>query len=140
MTISGEQSSVSQKRAVIAFALGTAFFCYAFIQRVAPSVMTSELMREFAVGAAALGSLSAFYFYTYAGIKPPCGMLTDKFGPRKLMAGAALLCAGATLLFAWSDSLTAASLARALIGGTVAFVAGPSGAGIALQTWPINEQ
>jgi predicted enzyme related to lactoylglutathione lyase len=26
------------------------------------------------------------------------------------------------------------------IGGTVAFVAGPSGAGIAVQTWPLTEQ
>ena len=31
------------------------------------------------VGGAALGSLSAFYFYTYAAIQLPVGMLTDRF-------------------------------------------------------------
>ena len=108
-------------QAALAFGLGTLFFGYAFVQRVSPSVMTEELMREFAVGGAALGSLSAFYFYTYAAIQLPVGMLTDRFGPRKLMSVAAALCALAALVFAQSESLLGASIGRALIGGTVAF-------------------
>jgi len=83
--------------------------------------MTAELMRDFAVGGAALGSLSAFYFYAYASIQLPVGMLTDHFGPRKLMSFAAALCALASLGFALSDSVLTASIGRALIGGTVAF-------------------
>jgi len=113
--------SVSRQRAVTAFVLGTLFFAYAFIQRVSPSVMTNELMRDFAVGGAALGSLSAFYFYAYASIQLPVGMLTDHFGPRKLMSVAAALCALASIGFGLSDSVFTASLGRALIGGTVAF-------------------
>ena len=113
--------TVSTRQAAIAFALGTLFFGYAFVQRVSPSVMTAELMRDFAVGGAALGSLSAFYFYAYASIQLPVGMLTDHFGPRKLMSFAAALCALASLGFALSDSVLTASLGRALIGGTVAF-------------------
>lgn len=112
---------VSPQKAMIAFGLGTLFFGYAFVQRVSPSVMTTELMRDFGVGGAALGSLSAFYFYAYASIQLPVGMLTDHFGPRKLMSLAACLCAIATVLFALSDSLVAASIGRALIGATVAF-------------------
>ncbi|MEM7292798.1 MAG: MFS transporter [Pseudomonadota bacterium] len=112
---------VSPRAAILAFALGAIFFNYAFIQRVSPSVMTHELMRDFSVGAAALGSLSAFYFYAYAGIQLPVGVLTDRFGPRKLMGVAAFFCAFASLAFAYSDSLWAASIARAMVGGTVAF-------------------
>jgi MFS family permease len=117
----GPQVEVSRSTAVIAFLLGALFFGYAFIQRVSPSVMTAELMREFSVGATALGSLSAFYFYTYASIQLPVGMLTDRFGPRKLMSAAAGLCAFASIGFALSDSIVTASIGRALIGGTVAF-------------------
>ena len=106
---------------MVAFLLGTLFFGYAFTQRVAPSVMTNELMRDFAVGGAALGSLSAFYFYAYAGIQLPVGMLLDRFGPRKLMSAALVLCALASFAFAYSETLTAASIGRLLIGGTVAF-------------------
>ncbi len=114
-------ATVNRRQAIIAFSLGTLFFGYAFVQRVSPSVMTSELMRDFAVGGAALGSLSAFYFYAYASIQLPVGMLTDHFGPRKLMSFAAALCALASVGFAFSDSVLTASLGRALIGGTVAF-------------------
>ncbi len=113
--------SVTPQRAIVAFTLGTLFFAYAFIQRVSPSVMTNELMRDFAVGGAALGSLSAFYFYAYASIQLPVGMLTDHFGPRKLMSVAAALCALASVGFGLSDSILTASLGRALIGATVAF-------------------
>ncbi len=116
-----EAASISRSQAVIAFTWGTLFFGYAFVQRVSPSVMTDELMREFAVGGAALGSLSAFYFYAYASIQLPVGMLTDRFGPRKLMSFTAALCALASIAFAMSDSLLMASIGRALIGGTVAF-------------------
>jgi len=114
-------SPVTPRRAIIAFALGTLFFGYAFVQRVSPSVMTNELMRDFAVGGAALGSLSAFYFYAYASIQLPVGMLTDRYGPRKLMSFAVGLCAIASAGFALSDSVFTASIGRALIGGTVAF-------------------
>ena len=116
-----QAAPVSRSQATIAFALGTLFFGYAFVQRVSPSVMTDELMREFAVGGAALGSLSAFYFYTYASIQLPVGMLTDRYGPRKLMSFTAALCALASIGFAFSDSVLTASIGRALIGGTVAF-------------------
>lgn len=108
-------------RAVFAFALGCLFFGYAFLQRVAPSVMTEELMRAFSVGGAALGSLSAFYFYAYAGMQLPVGLLIDRYGPRRLMAGAMATCMIGSLLFATADTLALASLGRALIGGAVAF-------------------
>lgn len=97
------------------------FFSYAFIQRVAPSVVTDELMRDFSVGAASLGILSGAYFYTYAALQLPVGLLTDRYGPRKLMAGAAIVCALASLGFANSETLLVASFYRALIGGAVAF-------------------
>ena len=113
--------SVSRTRAWAAFVLGTMYFGYAFAQRVAPSVMTGELMRDLAVGGAALGSLSAFYFYAYAGLQLPVGVLIDRFGPRKLLSTALLLCAFASVGFAWSETVLGASIGRGLIGGTVAF-------------------
>ena len=89
------------------------FFFYAWVLRVAPSVMVEELMRDFAVGAAVLGNLSAAYFYGYAGMQIPVGVLLDRFGPRRLVAVAALLCAGGCVLFAtgtrWRPSPPAGS-------------------------------
>ncbi|RPI32123.1 MAG: MFS transporter, partial [Hyphomicrobiaceae bacterium] len=56
---------------LLAWATASLFFFYAWIMRVAPSVMVEELMREFAVGAGVLGNLSAAYFYGYAGMQIP---------------------------------------------------------------------
>ena len=117
----GVLPTVTRGRALTAFTLGTLFFGYAFTQRVAPSVMTNELMGEFEVGGAALGALSAFYFYAYAGVQIPVGMLLDRLGPRKLMSGALLLCALASIGFSYSETLTTAAIGRFFIGGTVAF-------------------
>ncbi len=121
MNTNSPSTEVTRRSAIVAFSLGAIFFGYAFMQRVAPSIMTNELMRDFAVGGAALGSLSAFYFYAYASIQLPVGMLTDRYGPRKLISFAAAVCALASIGFAISDSLLVASLCRALIGASVAF-------------------
>jgi MFS family permease len=83
--------------------------------------MVEELMRDFAVGGAVLGHLSAAYFYGYAGMQIPVGVLLDRFGPRRLMALAALVCAGGCVLFAMSTSLAVATAGRFLIGASAAF-------------------
>lgn len=117
MTLTG----VSNPRALLAFSLGCTFFAYAFVQRVAPSVMVDELMRDFAVGGAVLGNLSAFYFYAYSGVQVPVGILMDRYGPRRLLTFTLLLCTVGCTLFAFATDVATASIARALIGGSVAF-------------------
>ena len=101
--------------------VGALFFFYAWVLRVSPSVMINELMTEFAVSGALLGHLSALYFYGYAGMQIPVGVALDRFGPRRLMTGAALLCSLGTLLFALSDTLTGVSVGRLMIGIGAAF-------------------
>ena len=97
------------------------FFFYAWVLRVAPSVMVEELMRDFAVGAAVLGNLSAAYFYGYAGMQIPVGLLLDRFGPRRLIMIATIVCAGGCVLFASGHSLAAVTAGRFLIGASAAF-------------------
>ena len=106
---------------LLGWLVGSLFFFYAWILRVSPSVMVEELMRDFAVGGAVVGNLSALYFYGYAGMQIPVGLLLDRFGPRRLMTAAAGLVAVASLLFSWSQGLVGASLARFLIGARCAF-------------------
>ena len=105
----------------LAFALGALFFFYAFVQRVSPSVMVEDLMRDFAVGGAILGNLSAFYFYAYAGLQVPIGVLMDRVGPRRLMTAAALTCAAGGVLFALSSGVHGAYICRLLIGAGAGF-------------------
>ena len=105
--------------------LGAAFYLIGFYQRVAPAVITRELMSEFTLGAAALGNLAAFYYYSYVAMQIPAGVLADRWGPRRVLTAGAAVAAAGTLLFALAPGYAAAGLGRLLIGGSVgvAFVA-----------------
>ena len=71
--------------------LGAALYFIGFYQRVAPAVITSELTDAFALTAAGLGNLSAFYFYSYVAMQIPTGILADKLGPRRLLTAGAII-------------------------------------------------
>lgn len=100
--------------------LGAALYLIGFFQRVAPAVITTELMQEFQINAAALGHLSAFYFYSYVAMQIPTGILSDTLGPRKLLSAGAFVAGIGTLMFAMSDTYMLAGIGRFLIGASVA--------------------
>ena len=100
--------------------LGALFYLMGFYHRVAPAVITEDLMRSFSINAAALGNMSAFYFYSYVAMQIPTGMLADRWGPRKLLTTGALVAGIGTLVFAFSENIVWANIGRLLIGGSVA--------------------
>lgn len=100
--------------------LGALFYLAGFFQRVAPAVMTEELMRDFHISAAGLGHLSGLYFYAYVAMQIPTGILADTLGPRKLLTAGCLVAGLGTLLFALSPGFAGAGLGRLFIGGSVA--------------------
>ena len=106
------------------WSLAALSFGYAFFHRVAPSVMVSELMGEFAIGGAMLGTLSALYFYPYVLLQIPLGALLEQFGTRLLLGCAVLLTAAGTFLFGAAEAIEFAYLGRVLIGigSSVAFL------------------
>lgn len=99
--------------------LSASLYLAGFFQRVAPAVMTRELMAEFAIAAAALGNLSAFYLYGYVAMQIPTGLMVDRFGARRVLACGAAVAACGSFLFAVAPNLTLASVGRLLIGGSV---------------------
>ena len=99
---------------------GAVFYLLAFFHRVAPAVITGELMREFHINATALGNLSAFYFYSYVAMQIPTGILADRWGPRRLLTLGALLAALGAVVFALAPGIAWAAAGRLLIGGSVA--------------------
>ena len=91
-----------------------------FFQRMAPAVMVDELMREFDISGALMGNLSAAYFYSYAAMQIPSGLLVDKIGPRRLSSFACLVSGFGVLTFAWGPNIWFAYAGRFLIGASVA--------------------
>ncbi len=122
---SRERAYPPLRLAIAVWGLGAAFYLIGFYQRVAPAVITRELMREFALGAGALGNLAAFYYYSYVAMQIPAGVLADRWGPRRVLTVGAVVAAAGSLLFALAPGYATAGLGRLLIGASVgvAFVA-----------------
>ena len=72
------------------------------------------------IGAAALGNLSALYFYSYVAMQIPTGIIADLWGPRRLLSTGALVAGIGTLLFALAPGMLLVGLGRLLVGASVA--------------------
>jgi MFS family permease len=105
---------------IVVWSIPAVFYLLAFFLRSSPAVMTAELMRDFAIGAKDLGTLSAFYFYAYVLMQIPTGMLIDSLGPRKLLIFCSISAAAGTFLFGATSSFLVACAGRAIVGGATA--------------------
>lgn len=107
----------------IVWGLACLFYFYECLLQVSPSVMSSELMHDFALTSHTMGILSGIYFYSYAPMQLPGGVLMDYFGPRRLLTIATAICAISTIAFGLTDSFIMACIARLMIGFGSAFAA-----------------
>lgn len=109
-----------QRRRLTGFAVLALAFMIAFFHRVSPTVITAQLMQAFGVGAAALGSLAAMYYYVYTVMQVPAGVLADRIGPRTSVAAGSAVAGAGTLLFAAAPGIWTADAGRLSIGFGVA--------------------
>ena len=108
-------------QAILICILVAVFYCYEYFLRVAPSVISADLMQHYQISHAGLGILSACFYYAYTPLQIPVGLLMDKYGPRIMLTVACLLCAIGTYQFGASASLFSAQVGRFLVGFGSAF-------------------
>jgi sugar phosphate permease len=98
-------------------------FLIGFLHRAAPGVIAKELMQAFALSGTAIGLLSAMYFYSYAGLMVPGGVLIDSVGPRWVIAvGGAVMGVGSLAMgLAPSPAVLFAGRLLVGLGATVTF-------------------
>ncbi len=101
--------------------LGALFYAYEYLLRITPSAMEFSLRSHFGLAATGFGLLSSIYYYAYVPMQLPVGILMDRFGPRRLLTVACLMCAIGTFMFANTDALSVAFLGRFLVGMGSAF-------------------
>ncbi len=97
---------------------GVLSFAYLIIifHRLSPAVMSSDLIDTFAIDGAALGLLGSMYFYPYAIMQLPAGLMADSIGPRKLASISFGIAGIGALLFGLAPNFQVALIARLLIG------------------------
>nr|WP_320146777.1 MFS transporter [uncultured Anaeromusa sp.] len=100
-------------------------FLAAYFHRTVTGVVADSLMRDFSIAQASeLGILSSIYFYTYAAMQIPSGILADRYGPRLVISTSIVVAAFGAAIIGWSESLNSLYIGRFLasLGVSVVYV------------------
>ena len=98
------------------FTLASIFLLYEMGLQVSPSVMVADLMEDFQIGAKNLGLLSGLYFFSYAFMQIPSGLLFDRFSAKIILFVGCLSCSLGALFFSLTGEFFYACFGRILLG------------------------
>ncbi|MBS0359194.1 MAG: MFS transporter [Proteobacteria bacterium] len=101
-------------------AIGAIFYSYEYLLRISPSVMRADLMSHFGITATQFGLLSGLYYWAYVPMQLPVGLLMDRYGPKRLLTFACLICVVGTYMFV-SNNVWMSGTGRFLVGFGSAF-------------------
>jgi MFS family permease len=87
-----------------------------YIDRGNISIAAVPLMREFGFSTAQTGLLMSMFFWTYAAFQIPAGQLIDRYGVRRIYAGAFLLWCAATAGMGLARDFGELALLRLVLG------------------------
>lgn len=97
------------------------FAFFQFFLQTATGVLGADWQHDFQLSKVGLSNLSSAFFYTYALMQIPAGILFDRFQPRYIMTISAGVLTIGILLLAWTDQYSIAFIARLLMGAGSAF-------------------
>ncbi len=108
------------------FGLCASVFILSMFYRASTAIIAPDLGRELSLDYSQLGLMGAVFFYTFALVQLPLGLVLDRVGPRLTVFGLNLIgCAGA-LVFSGSSGPAGAVAGRALLGlGMASNLIGP---------------
>jgi sugar phosphate permease len=87
-----------------------------YFHRLCPAVVAVDMMRDLQTGGTLLGLLGSAYFYPYALMQLPAGLLSDSWGPRRTITLFFTIAFGGSLLLGLAPSLFWAISGRVLVG------------------------
>lgn len=106
------------EKAFIFITLSTIYF-FSIVHRVGIAVIAVDMMNEFNASASLVGLMSSAYFFPYALVQIPVGILLDRIGVRKTIGSLGVIAAIGNVIFALGPSLAAVTIGRALVGAGV---------------------
>jgi len=107
------------------WALLASGFLLVNFHRTSTAVISGPLASTFDTTGTELGFLHASFFYIYAALQLPAGLLVDRYGSRNVAVGGLVVMSTGALGFAFSPSFAVAFATRALVGlgGAVLYTA-----------------
>jgi len=102
-------------RWVIFWILATGYILVYF-HRLCPAVVAVDMMRDLAAGGTLLGLLGSAYFYPYAVMQLPAGLLADSWGPRRTITLFFIVAFAGSLILGFAPTVFWAVVGRTLVG------------------------
>lgn len=102
--------------AVFLIASLVAIYAVSQFLRNSVGVIANDLARELSLSATQTGFLSSAFFFTFAVVQVPIGILIDRYGPKRVMLTTAVIAVMGSVLFALAPSASMLIAARALMG------------------------
>jgi sugar phosphate permease len=103
------------------WALAAVFVVFNYVQQVVPNIIAADLSKAFDASEGTLGNIAACYFYAYAILQIPVGLIVDRFGTRWPLVVAILVAGTGTLGFSQTQGAAGAQVARLFMGASAAF-------------------
>ncbi len=97
-----------------------------YFHRLCPAIVAVDMMRDLKAGGALIGFLAAAYFYPYAVMQLPAGLLSDSWGPRKTITVFFIVAFFGSILLGVAPSASWAIIGRTLVGFGVAMLFVPA--------------
>jgi sugar phosphate permease len=97
-----------------------------YFHRLCPAVVAVDMMRDLQTSGALLGLLSSAYFYPYALMQLPAGLLSDSWGPRRSISLFFTVAFIGSVMLGLAPSVLLALVGRTLVGLGVAMLFVPT--------------
>ena len=97
-----------------------------YFHRLCPAVVAVDMMKDLQTGGGLTGFLSAAYFYSYAAMQLPAGLLSDSWGPRNTITVFFLVAFVGSVLLGFASSAAMAIAGRLLVGVGVSMLFVPT--------------
>ncbi|MDR3491027.1 MAG: MFS transporter [Gammaproteobacteria bacterium] len=101
---------------IICYSIGLVFYSFDPLMQSFPSILTNQLMKNFAISSVGVGVIASSYFYSYNLMQIPAGMICDKLGSKMVLSISSVICILGLTFFAYSTSLEQAIFARIVMG------------------------
>jgi sugar phosphate permease len=107
----------------ILLALG---YLFVYFHRLCPAVVAKDLMRDLQAGATLIGWLGSAYFYPYAFMQLPAGLLSDSWGPRRTITVFFIVASAGSVVMGLASTVGWAIFGRVLVGVGIAMLFVPT--------------
>ena len=97
-----------------------------YFHRLCPAVVAEDMRRDLGAGGGLLGLLGSAYFYPYALMQIPAGLLSDSWGPRKTITLFFCVAFAGSLILGLAPNVFVAIVGRTLVGIGVAMLFVPT--------------